>query len=151
MQWSLKSFDELTNLELYHLLKLRTEIFVVEQNCVYSDMDGKDTDLHALHLFAKESDDVLAYLRILPPDCSYQGMTAIGRVVTAHNARGKGIGHDLMERAINAVLDRWPEYPCQLSAQAHLQQFYGAHGFVSIGEEYLEDGIPHIAMRRTGR
>ena len=148
MLWTLKSFNQLTNLELYKIIQLRIDIFVVEQNCPYSDLDNKDLDENALHLFAKNGNEISCYLRILPPGCSYSDEPSLGRVVTHQNQRGTGIGHALIKRANQSLDALWPALSCRISAQSHLVGFYSQHGFSEFGDEYLEDGIPHIAMRR---
>jgi ElaA protein len=148
MQWHLKTFQELSNFELYKILQLRIDIFVVEQDCPYHDLDNKDLDKGALHLFAVDNDNIACYLRILPPDCSYPGMPSLGRVVTHASYRGTGIGHVLMSRATETLDQLWPTSTCHISAQAHLQGFYSRHGFHAVGESYLEDDIPHIGMER---
>ncbi|SHG10241.1 GNAT family N-acetyltransferase [Streptoalloteichus hindustanus] len=139
--------DQLTVPVLYALLRLRSDVFVVEQDCVYPDMDGRDLDPEVLHLWVSPADDpeeVLACLRVLPePD----GGTRIGRVVTAKAARGRGLAGDLMSAALAEV----GSAPCVLSAQTYVRDFYASFGFEAVGEEYLEDGIPHVDMRRAGR
>ena len=151
MQWSLKSFDDLTNRELYDILKLRIDVFVVEQHCPYSDPDGKDTHPEAQHLFVQNADMIVACARLLPPGCSYPDMSSLGRVVTAPCVRGSGLGHKLLSKTMQSIDTLWPDVPCHISAQSHLQPYYAKHGFVSIGDQYLEDGIPHIGMRRSRR
>ncbi len=148
MLWYQKSFDELTKLELYKIIQLRVDVFVVEQNCPYSDLDDKDQHPQALHLFAKDGDDISCYLRILPPGTSYPEMPSLGRVVSHQKHRGTGIGHQLLIKA-NQTLDQlWPDLTCHISAQSHLQGYYQQHDFNPVGQEYLEDGIPHIGMER---
>lgn len=148
MEWKLKSFDDLTNREIYQIIKLRVDVFVVEQDCPYSDLDDKDLDPNALHLFAIDQDKVACYLRILPPSCSQPNMPSLGRVVTDQAYRGTGVGHDMMTRATQVLDDLWPRLICHISAQFHLQGYYNRHGFITVGEGYLEDGIPHIGMER---
>lgn len=149
MFWHLKSFDELSTLELYKIIQLRVEVFVVEQNCPYSELDSKDFTQNVLHLFAKEGDEISCYLRILPPGCSYPEMPSIGRVVTHPQQRGTGIGHQLIKRANQTLDELWPDLSCHISAQSHLQDFYIQHDYISVGEGYLEDDIPHIGMQRA--
>jgi len=148
MQWCLKSFNELSNIEVYKIMQLRVDVFVVEQDCPYSDMDDKDLDANALHLYAVDADKIACYLRILPPGCSYPEMPSLGRVVTAQTARGTGVGHEMMSRATQVLDKSWPNLTCHISAQSHLQGYYNQHGFTAVGDGYLEDGIPHIGMER---
>lgn len=137
----IKQFKELTLQELYSFLKLRTDIFVVEQNCPYPELDGADEK--AIHLYIKESDEVIAYLRIIP---SKTGTSRIGRVVTKMEHRSKGLSSQLMEKALEYIREHYPEDIMILSAQEHLQHFYGSFGFKPVSEVYLEDGIPHVDM-----
>ena len=145
MTWTIKKFDELTLDELYRILQLRNEVFVVEQNCVYNDIDGKDQP--AWHLMAIEDDKVVAYTRILPPGLSYND-PSIGRVVTTPSKRRSGLGKELMKRSIEACEKHFGKTSITLSAQVYLQSFYESLGFIVVGEQYLEDGIPHIKMSR---
>ncbi len=149
MQWYLKSFNELSNRELYEILTLRVDVFVVEQDCIYHELDGKDLDLQAFHLYALKDERVACYLRILPPGCNYPDMPSLGRVVIHSDFRGSGIGHELMTRATKVLDDNWPSQTCYISAQSHLQGYYIKHGFSAVGDGYLEDDIPHIGMERT--
>ena len=142
MNWKLKKFAELTLLELHDILKLRTDIFVVEQNCPYPEIDGKDPK--SFHLIYKESSLIIAYARILPPRISYVE-ASIGRVVVAKSHRGIGLGYKLLEQAVNATLAQFNQ-PIKIGAQAHLEKYYASAGFVKISDIYLEDGIPHIDM-----
>lgn len=138
-----KKFEELTVFELYDILRLRTEIFVVEQNCVYQDMDGKDE--FALHIIGKKDGKAVAYTRCFPPGISYNE-AAIGRVVVEKNQRKYGYGHDIMKASKAAIKEVFQTEKIKLSAQSYLIKFYQSHGFNTTGEGYLEDGIPHIAM-----
>jgi ElaA protein len=138
-----RSFDALTPLELHDVLALRSAVFVVEQGCLFQDVDG--LDLLARHLLARDERGLAAYARILPPGARFE-TTSIGRVVVAPRARGVGLGRQLMEEALRGVEAEGP-VPIALSAQAHLERFYASLGFVA-GERYDEDGIPHVAMRR---
>ncbi|MBC9248956.1 acyltransferase [Pseudomonas alcaligenes] len=147
LTWHSKHHSELSLHELYALLALRSRVFVVEQNCPYLDVDGQDLLADTCHLLAWQDGALLAYLRLLDPS-TQGGDVVIGRVVIAPEARGSGLGHALMERALLACAERWPGLPIYLSAQAHLQGYYGRYGFVAVGEVYLEDDIPHIGMRR---
>ena len=146
VNWTIKRFDELTLDELYNILQLRNEVFIVEQNCVYKDLDGKDKS--AWHLMAVENDRLVAYTRILPPGVSYND-PAIGRVVTSSLKRRSGLGRELMKRSIEACQIFFGKTSISLSAQVYLQNFYESFGFIAVGEEYLDDGIPHIEMSRN--
>jgi len=143
--WITRKFDELTLEELYSILELRNEVFIVEQNCVYNDTDGKDQS--AWHLMAIEGDKLIAYTRILPPGISYSD-PAIGRVVTAPSTRRSGLGKELMKRSIEACEKLFGKTSITLNAQVYLQSFYESLGFIVVGEEYLDDEIPHIRMSR---
>ncbi|MBP2445696.1 GNAT family N-acetyltransferase [Rhizobium leguminosarum] len=145
----LKNFDELLAPELYDLLKMRVDVFVVEQNCAYPELDGKDID--ALHLRLLESGELLASARILKPREPHDP-SKIGRVVVSPAHRGKRLGDALMSEAISVCERLYPANPIALSAQAHLRRFYESFGFIGTSQEYLEDGIPHIDMvRQTAR
>lgn len=148
MTTDLLLFNELTPKLVYRLLKLRSEVFVVEQNCVYQDMDDLDLLPETRHLLFQEDQNITAYARILAPGASYSGFSSIGRIVTAPDTRGTGLGHTLVETAITECLALWPQYPIKIGAQSHLTGFYGKHGFTAYGDEYIEDGIPHIHMIR---
>ncbi len=145
ISWTIKRFEELNLDELYALLQLRNEVFIVEQNCVYEDLDGKDRS--AWHLIAVEDDKLVAYTRILPPGVSYSD-PAIGRVVTSSSKRRSGLGRELMKRSIEACEKLFGKISISLSAQVYLQSFYESLDFIVVGEEYLDDGIPHIKMSR---
>lgn len=132
--------------ELYALLKLRVDVFVVEQNCPYPELDGKD-DL-ALHLMLKRGEDIIAAARIFGPH--HDKPAKIGRVVVSPAHRGERLGEALMQEALKACTERFPGTPVFLSAQAHLQRFYGSFGFKPVSDEYLEDGIPHVDMLKDG-
>jgi ElaA protein len=147
IQYHCTSFDELTKAELYAILALRQEVFIVEQHCPYLDADGKD--LLAWHLRGMTpSGELATYARLLPAGTSYEGYASIGRVITAPFARNKGLGRPLMNAAIGWMAAKWPAVHLKISAQAHLQGYYASVGFVAQGDVYLEDGIPHIAMVR---
>ncbi|WP_348994916.1 GNAT family N-acetyltransferase [Achromobacter sp. HNDS-1] len=143
--WTCKPHADLTLAELYAILRLRSEVFVVEQDCVFLDMDGKDLQGQTEHLMAWENGALLAYCRLLEPALN-DGQTVIGRVITAPAARGTGLGHELMRRAKDEVARLWPGQPVYLGAQARLRAYYAGHGFVPVTEEYIEDGIPHVGM-----
>ena len=144
MKIEFKKFDELTTRELYEILKIRSEIFVVEQDCVYNDPDGKDYD--SVHMTIKEGNEIMAYVRIIPAGISYDDCS-IGRVVVAPKGRRKGYGKRVMEGAIDYITSQWKEDSITIGAQAYLREFYGSLGFKGISEEYLEDGIPHLDMQ----
>lgn len=148
IEWICKHHSDLGKEQLYALLKLRSDVFVVEQKCAYPDLDGQDLEGDTYHLMGWEDDQLMAYLRLLDPE-SQGGDVVIGRVITAPAGRGKGLGHAMMEQALKQAQKHWPQVPIYLSAQAHLQGYYGRYGFEVAGEEYLEDGIPHIGMRRS--
>lgn len=143
LEITIKTFQELTTEELYDLLQLRSEVFVVEQECVYQDLDGKDQK--ALHVIGKKDSKIVAYTRIFKPG-DYFKEVGIGRVVVGKEERQHKYGYDIMEASINAIKNHFNEVPIKLSAQCYLKKFYNNLGFKEIGEEYLEDGIPHIEM-----
>ncbi len=143
MQIVIKHFSELELDELYQILQLRNKVFVVEQNCIYQDTDGKDKD--AFHLFFKENDKIVAYARIFKPG-DYFDKTSIGRVVVSPSYRNKNYGKKLMQEAILFVTDVLKENTIKISAQSYLEKFYRDLGFIPVGKEYLEDGIPHRKM-----
>ena len=149
-RWTWKSFPELTLDELYALLALRQEVFVVEQRSIYQDVDGLDGG--SLHLLGHEDAEggpyLAAYLRILPPDLKFPGASSLGRVVTSPKARGRGLGREIVERGLAQLDARYPEAPVRISAQHYLQRFYEDFGFHAEGDVYDEDGIPHIDMLR---
>lgn len=138
-----KTFKDLTTKELYNLLQLRSEVFVVEQDCVYQDLDGKDEK--ALHIIGKKDNKIVAYTRVFKPG-DYFTEASIGRVVVSKEERQHKYGYDIMKASIKAVKDYFNETKIKLSAQTYLKQFYNNLGFKEKGEEYLEDGIPHVAM-----
>lgn len=138
-----KTFQELTTQELYDILQLRSEVFVVEQDCVYQDIDGKDQK--ALHVLGFIGKKLVAYTRIFKPG-DYFEKASIGRVVVAKNERQHKYGYDIMEASIQAIKEHYNETDIKISAQCYLNKFYNNLGFKAIGEDYLEDGIPHIAM-----
>ncbi|MGT2712362.1 GNAT family N-acetyltransferase [Streptococcus oriscaviae] len=143
MDWQLKAFDELTLKELYAILALRTDVFVVEQECPYPEVDGKD--VQSYHLFAQENGEIVAYLRILPPGLSYDE-ASIGRVVIRASHRGQGLGRPMMQQAIDYIVRVLKEDRIKIGAQAYLEAFYASLGFEQVSEVYLEDGIPHMDM-----
>lgn len=146
MNWHVKTFDELSLEELYGMLQLRSEIFVVEQDCVYQDMDGLDQK--SLHVLALAEGRVEAYVRILPPGLAYPEV-AIGRVVVRESAREQGLGRAIMERAHAIIADKFTDQDqIKIMAQSYLLSWYGSLGYEAQGAEFLEDGIPHYIMVR---
>ena len=143
MNWKIKKFDELTTKELYEILRICAEVFVVEQDCVYQDLDSKDED--AYHLFGEEKGDVVSYLRILQKGVVYQE-TAIGRVLTKKSYRKKWLSREMVQRAIDFITNDIVENEIRISAQAYLLKFYESFGFETTSDVYLEDGIEHIEM-----
>lgn len=141
-----KPFSELSPNELYAIMRLRNEVFVVEQNCVYQDADGKDPFCH--HLLIRENETLVAYTRLLPKGLSYDSHMSIGRVVSSPSHRKKGIGKLLMRLSIEACHRLFGEGPIRIGAQLYLKNFYESFGFVQTGEMYLEDNIEHIEMTR---
>lgn len=143
LNWTFKSFEELTATELYAILQLRCEVFVVEQNCVYLDIDGKDKK--SFHLMAWQDDELAAYTRLVPAGVSFTE-ASIGRVITSPKYRGLGIGITLMQKSIHHTLKSYHTDKIRIGAQLYLKAFYEGFGFVSQGDEFLEDGIPHVEM-----
>lgn len=143
MKLFVKQFDELTLGQLYQVLQLRSEVFVVEQNCVYQDIDGKDQK--ALHVIGIKDSTIIAYTRLFQPHDYFQN-ASIGRVVLRKDQRAFGYGHQLMDFSIKCINECYQQTEITISAQLYLKAFYESHGFYQIGEEYLEDGIPHIRM-----
>ena len=142
-----KKFHELTLKELYDVMVLRQAVFVVEQDCAYLDADGNDQK--AWHLMGfDEQQQLVAYTRLLPKGTTYEKYPAFGRVVTSPAARGTGAGRALMEEALKWMKKLFPEDDVKISAQCYLDKFYKSFGFEIVGEEYLEDGIPHYPMLR---
>ena len=145
-KFKIKRFNELSLDELYESLKLRSIVFVVEQNCVYLDVDSKDQK--AWHVLGYEGDTLVAYARLFAPG-DYFTESSIGRVVVHPDFRGIQAGHALMKAAIAALYDLMGPQPITISAQCYLEKFYESHGFESISEPYLEDDIPHVRMRKN--
>ena len=143
LSWTYKPFNELNTTELYAILQLRSEVFVVEQNCVYQDIDGKDQK--SMHVMAWHNDKLVAYTRLLPAGVSFEE-ASIGRVITSPFYRGLGIGISLMENSIAHILSLYSTNKVRIGAQLYLKKFYEGFGFVAEGDEFLEDGIPHIEM-----
>ncbi|RXM45306.1 GNAT family N-acetyltransferase [Flavobacterium sp. YO64] len=143
LKWKIKPFEALNVNELYDLLKLRSEIFVVEQNCVYLDLDGKDKK--ALHLIGEYDNKIVAYVRLFDAGITFDD-ASIGRVVVDANYRDRKWGHNLMREAISAIKSNFNKEKITIGAQLYLKKFYESHGFVQSSEMYLEDDIPHIEM-----
>lgn len=143
MNYKIKKFSELENSELYQILELRCEVFVVEQNCAYNDVDNKDQD--AYHLLLEDNKKIIAGLRILKKGVSYDQIS-IGRVVVSKEHRGLGIAKEMMLKAIEFIENDLGEKEIKISAQAYLIDFYKSIGFVEVSQVYLEDDIPHIDM-----
>jgi len=143
MSWTTAHFDDFTSRELYAVMRLRQEVFVVEQNCVYPDLDGLDLD--GVHILYREDGELLAYLRCLKPGVSYP-QSSLGRIVVAPSGRGRDLGRELVKRGINYNLQTWPDSDIRIGAQAYLEKFYRSLGFVADGQPYMEDGIEHIHM-----
>ena len=143
MSWNIKKFEELTNIELYNLLKERTKVFVVEQNCPYLEVDGKDA--FSYHLFKEEEGEIIAYLRVVPAGVSYQE-ASIGRVFVKKEYRGQGIAVELLSRGLDYIQNELKETSIKIQAQDYLRKFYSSFGFQPVSETYLEDNIPHVDM-----
>ena len=145
MKFEIRSFAQLSNEELYRVLQLRAEVFVVEQNCVYQDAD--DLDQGGYHVLGfSQNQEIHAYTRVLPPGSTYSEYASIGRVITSQSFRNQGHGKPLMSFTLAQCQLLYPNHKTKISAQSYLIKFYNGLGFQEIGEEYLEDGIPHIAM-----
>jgi len=137
-------FQELDTLLLYEIMKLRQEVFVVEQNCPYLDADGVDLDSH--HVTLHYGGILVAYARVVPPGLSYPSYSSVGRVITHPDHRVRGLGSQLMSYAAEQAQLLFPDHDIKISAQCYITEFYSKLGFVKVGEEYLEDNIPHIGM-----
>lgn len=149
LNWEMKPFNGLALDELYDLLKLRGDVFVVEQKCAYADLDEKDRYPETLHVMGRTGDlRLAAYLRILGPGVSYPH-PSFGRLVVAPGFRGQGISHALVEKAVSLIQAQWPGQSITIGAQEYLEKFYQFHGFRPMSAPYLEDGIPHIDMTRN--
>jgi ElaA protein len=146
MEIKVKNFGELSTKELYDVLQLRSEVFVVEQDCVYQDIDGKDE--RALHIMGLEDGNLVAYARCFQAG-DYFDEASIGRVLVRENYRKMGYGHVITKASIEAIKTNYKADKIKISAQVYLVIFYESHGFKTIGDRYMEDGIPHIAMLRV--
>lgn len=143
MKYKIKTFEELNTKELYSILRLRSEIFVVEQNCVYQDLDNKD--LSGYHLMAIDNNEIVAYLRVLPKGVSYKEIS-IGRFVVRKDYRRKNLGLALLNKALKFIQEDLNEKDVRISAQVYVKELYKKAGFIEASEEYLEDNIPHVEM-----
>ena len=145
--WHLKTFDELTNQELYGILQLRTEVFVVEQTCIFQDMDGKD-DKNCQHIFCEIEEKVIACARFFPSGITFKE-ASLGRICTSPAHRGTGLGKELMRRSLAEMERCFPGEPIRIGAQTYLNEFYKSFGFVNASDLYIEDGIEHVQMVKT--
>jgi ElaA protein len=148
LQWEVKTFQQLTVDQLFEVLQLRVDVFVVEQKCPYPELDQFDRHAETQHLSGRDEwGQLLAYARILPPGLKYPEVS-IGRFVVKAAAREKGVGHQLLRTALNIIQECWPGSTIRISAQEYLQRFYAQHDFTRVSDVYLEDGIPHVEMVR---
>jgi ElaA protein len=148
ISWSHSTLNELSAIELFEVFKLRQEVFILEQTCLYPDMD--DTDLVALHLCGRIDQELALYARVIPPGVTYP-YASIGRIVTAPDFRGSGLGRPLVSKAIELIEQKFGHQKIKIGAQSGLQDFYHHWGFVTVSEEYIEDGIAHIDMLRDAK
>ncbi len=143
--WRLMAFDDLRVSELYEVLRLRSEVFVLEQRCLFQDMDGADAQ--AMHLLGVQHGQLCAYARCFAAGVKFSE-ASFGRVLTRRDVRATGIGHALIDQAVTAISQLWGPQAIRIGAQKQLAGFYGVHGFVDLGQPYLEDGIEHLEMLR---
>lgn len=147
MKWKLKIFDQLSIHELYAILQIRMQVFVLEQRCFYLDVD--DIDKKSLHLFAVNEDgEILAYARLIPPGVVYDE-PSFGRVLTRQDMRGTGLGRQLVAKAIEVMEQEFHTTAIKISAQSQLEKFYNAYRFITCGPEYLDAEMPHLPMKRN--
>ncbi len=146
IDWQIMPFSELSNYQLYDLLKARSDVFVVEQTCIYSDMDDIDTLDSTLHLVGYSDGKFVGTCRLLAPGVAYENYSAIGRVLISEAFRGQQLAAPMMQAAIDRTVTEWPSHQCKISAQQHLERFYQSLGFKTVTDMYLEDDIPHIGM-----
>ena len=146
LRWEWKSFGELTTEEVYTILCVRQQVFVLEQECLYLDADGKDRK--SFHLMGFAGKDLVAYARVVEPGVSYKEVS-IGRILSSDKVRGTGAGIQLMEQALDRIEAHYGKVPVRISAQSYLKEFYQKFGFEPTGKEYLEDEIPHMEMLRA--
>ncbi len=145
--WQRAPFSDLSAAQLYAILKVRSEVFVLEQNCVYQDIDG--LDLTCLHLVGWTDDQqVAAYLRVVPPGLKYEEVS-LGRVVSSNAVRGTGIGKQLLAHGMKLIEKNYPGKPVRIQAQSYLENFYQSFGFVTVSDVLMEDGIPHFMMLKS--
>jgi len=145
ISWKWHDFGSLSLHHLYELLKLRQDVFIIEQNCPYPELDGKDPKCS--HLLGFVGHEIVAYSRLVPPGISYPELS-LGRVVIAPSQRGKGTGNELLAETLRGAVNQFGEVPIKISAQSHLTKFYQRFGFEVASEVYLEDGLPHLKMLR---
>ena len=139
---NVKQTSDLTPKELVKVMQERTKVFVVEQNCPYQEVDEKDED--ALHIFFTNSNEILAYTRIVLNDDEVH--PSFGRVLVPKNMRGKGFGRKIVTATLDIISQKYPGQDIKIQAQTYLEKFYGSFGFLAVSQQYLEDGIPHIDM-----
>ncbi len=143
----IKNFENLSNLELFNIIKLRQQIFIVEQNCIYTDLDNKDLVSYHVLMFNKDNNTLMAYARLIPEGVSYDNFTSIGRVCVLPEFRKSNVGKNLMNYCINQSIELFhKKYPIKISAQIQALSFYSKLNFIATGNTYLEDGLPHIQM-----
>lgn len=147
--WDLKSFDELSKLELYEVLRLRHEVFVVEQKCYYQDLDYND--MKSYHLIGRIEDTIIAYTRIFPLKILFDKYVSFGRVLVAESHRKVGVGHLMLKEILHIIESKMGNCPIKISAQTYLLSFYESHGFRVEGEEFMDAGVPHIYMVRESK
>ncbi len=145
LSWTTFTFEQLSLEQLYEILRLREAVFSVEQECIYTDLDGLDQG--ATHLLCEDQGSLLAYLRCLPPGLAYP-QSSMGRIVVPAQSRGTQLGRELVRRGVELTLAQWPDSDVIINAQAYLRRFYEGFGFSAMGEEYIFDGIPHLKMLR---
>jgi ElaA protein len=149
LEWQRHTFQQLSNHLLYEIIKLRVDVFVVEQNCPYAELDNKDQHPETIHITATLQSELVAYARILPPDVCFPKVSqevSMGRFIVKAPLRRKGIGSELLSKCLAEKFNLWPNYKIKISAQKHLTPYYEHFGFRVVSESYLEDGIPHIEM-----
>lgn len=146
MKFESLPFTELSSAQLYALLQMRSEVFVVEQNCIYQDMDSKDIQSGVRHLLMLEHDHLIGYARLLPPKISFD-TPSIGRILISPKARDKGLGRQLIQASLDHTFALWPDLAITIGAQSHLSDLYKSFGFNEISEHYVEDGIVHVDMQ----
>ncbi len=146
LTWHFKEFNDLTASELYEIFHLRVEVFMLEQNCLYNEVDGKDPKCS--HLWCTMEGKIIAYCRIVPPGISYEEFPSIGRVVSNPEFRHLKLGHKLMRNSIEIIENHFHTSQIKISAQSYLKNFYEKYGFKQVSDEYLEDGLPHMEMAR---